>query len=150
METPLFIQRSEPYKNYVSLKKRMLREEKRLHRIKTKWIKFRQATIEMKNKFYSLGLTLNEIVYRKPFPKKPFDRESSYEFLYAVKQGKLRKVQEYLQNDKYLVYQYDNVNAIFSLFNNYISFKKPPFIGHASTATSKWYNFLSSINPILK
>ena len=47
------------------------------------------------------------------FSKQPFQRPNSLEFITAIKEGNLKKAMILLQNDKFLVYEFDQVYKYF-------------------------------------
>ena len=51
-----------------------------------------------------LGLTIEEICHANPFPKGPFERDKSREFILSAKHGDFKKIERLISNDKFLVY----------------------------------------------
>jgi len=43
------------------------------------------------------------------FPSKPYEKQESKSFLRACQNGKYNEVKELLQQDRYMVYQFDEV-----------------------------------------
>ena len=71
------------------------------------------------------------------FSKKPFQRPNSYEFINAVKEGSLKKAIEILQNDRFLVYEFDQVIILLlPQFKYHPRPMKPPCIGLPSVVMS--------------
>lgn len=54
-----------------------------------------------------LGLTIQEMIEGRPFPKRPYEREYSEGFMRAVRKNETKKVVEYLALSKNLVFSYD-------------------------------------------
>ncbi len=56
------------------------------------------------------------------FSKKPYQKEGAYEFIKATKRGDLSKMKKYLEINKYLVYDFDDVFSLKSVFLKMLSF----------------------------
>lgn len=57
-----------------------------------------------------MKLNLKEAFFGKVFSKVPFEKANSYEFLKSIKMEKLHQCNKLLQNNKYLVYDFDDVH----------------------------------------
>lgn len=88
----------------------------------------KKRLFELKN----LNISLEELLYEKPFPKEPFERENSKKFLSAVKNNELKIVKKMLIEDRFLVHNFDFVIFFLSSFN------RPDYIGPPKEEWKKW------------
>ncbi|CAD8140307.1 unnamed protein product [Paramecium octaurelia] len=61
-------------------------------------------------KIKALGLTIKYVMEHKIFSKKPYEKQYSKEFIHAAKQNKMEEIENYLQINPYLVFDYDFYN----------------------------------------
>ncbi|KAM3144481.1 hypothetical protein pb186bvf_003350 [Paramecium bursaria] len=78
---------------------------------KSKYTKqvIRLALLEMLTYLQKLKLTIKEFTENKIFPSKPYERQQSKMFIQYVRMNKQSQVDSMLENEKYLVYEYDNL-----------------------------------------
>ena len=84
-----------------------------------------------------MNLILKKAVENKIFSVKPFQRPFSREFIKAAKEGSIQKIEEYLLTDRYLVYEYDQVNKKKLKIHRNFSQIKLLCIGHRKEAMKR-------------
>ncbi|CAD8146002.1 unnamed protein product [Paramecium pentaurelia] len=70
----------------------------------------RQFLLRALKKIKALGLTIKYVMEHKIFSKKPYEKKYSKEFIHAAKQNKIEEIENYLQINPYLVFEYDFYN----------------------------------------
>ncbi|CAD8136425.1 unnamed protein product [Paramecium octaurelia] len=70
----------------------------------------RQFLLRALKKIKALGLTIKYVMEHKIFSKKPYEKINSKEFIHAAKQNKKEDIENYLQINPYLVFDYDFYN----------------------------------------
>ncbi len=75
-----------------------------------RFARIRKALKEKLFKCVELKLTPQEMLSERPlFPCKPFDRSGSYAFIKAAKYGDQETVEQYLKEDRFYIFEYDQV-----------------------------------------
>lgn len=78
-----------------------------------RFARIRKALKDKLFKCVELKLTPQEMASERPlFPCKPFDRQGSYAFIKAAKYGDQETVEQYLKEDRFYIFEYDQVNSI--------------------------------------
>jgi len=72
--------------------------------------KFGSVVKKLVNKMLRLGLTPEEVAVENIFPKWPLERKEAHSFINSAKKGDYKACKNLLKINKYLVYDYDNVN----------------------------------------
>ena len=72
--------------------------------------KFLRNFIDAAKQMKEMRINPNDLVSKKLFPSKPFERPNSKALIYSAKNGDIERLKELLQENKLLVYDFDNVN----------------------------------------
>ncbi|CAD8074387.1 unnamed protein product [Paramecium primaurelia] len=77
--------------------------------LKHKYKTIRASLIQYLRHLEKLKLTTKEFLSHKVFPSKPFEHIQSKHFFQLCKQGQDQEIIKFLDNNKYLVYEYDHL-----------------------------------------
>ena len=58
----------------------------------------------------SMKISPQVALEKKVFPKSPFEHKNAYGFIKSVKRGDLEEVRRYLEEERYLVHDFDYVH----------------------------------------
>jgi len=86
-----------------------IKTEKDRGGFKEKKVKILRSLLELLRRLNKLNISIDEFIAKRPFPDQPFEMKGSVEFLQLAKDGDTYKMKKILQNNKFLVYQYDSL-----------------------------------------